>query len=170
MLRYYKGLHVLLEAAANIKGKVVIAGSGPEESSLRSIVKRWKLNNVIFTGRVTDSEKVALLKSCKALVLPSHLRSEAYGMVLVEASMFSKPMITCEIGTGTSFVNKDNETGFVVAPENPIELAKAANKLLSDESLAKQFGHSARVRYEDIFSGEVMGKSYNDLYKDVLSK
>ena len=83
----------------------MIAGSGPESKALKKQVSELGLNNVIFAGQVTNQEKFSLIQNCVALVLPSHLRSEAYGMVLVEASMMKKPMITCEIGTGTSFVN-----------------------------------------------------------------
>ncbi len=87
----YKGLHTLLRAAADVGARVVIAGSGPEGGALREQAQRLGLSGVVFAGQVTDEEKVALLKSCRALVLPSHLRSEAFGMVLVEASMFGSP-------------------------------------------------------------------------------
>ena len=164
VLRYYKGLHTLIEAARSVNAKVVIAGSGPEGSTLRLQAKQCGADNVIFAGQVTDAEKVTLLRQCCALVLPSHLRSEAFGMVLVEAAMFGKPMISCEIGTGTSFVNADGETGYVVPPENPQYLADAMRLLLSDKLLAKRFGLAARQRYERLFSGEALGAAYATLY------
>jgi rhamnosyl/mannosyltransferase len=89
----------------------------------------------VFAGQVSDAKKVALLKRCRALVLPSHLRSEAYGMVLVEAAMYGRPLISCEIGTGTSYVNAHEETGFVVEPESSTALALAMNTLLNDDAL-----------------------------------
>lgn len=168
VLRYYKGLHTLIESAKLVKAKVVIAGSGPEGQSLQALAKAYKVSNVIFAGSVTDSQKVALLKDCLALVLPSHLRSEAYGMVLVEASMFGKPMISCEIGTGTSFVNLKGETGFVVPPEEPTTLASAMNQLLEDTSISEEFGRRARLRYEQLFSGETLGRAYSSLYREIL--
>lgn len=167
VLRYYKGLHTLVRAAASIRARVVIAGSGPEFNALDVLVQQLGLKNVIFAGQISDSEKIALLRCCRAFVLPSHLRSEAYGMVLVEASMFGKPMISCEIGTGTSFVNKDGETGLVVPPESPQALAQAMNMLLIDEAATQQFGRAARQRYETLFSGKVLGKAYAHLYNDV---
>ncbi|MCG9082778.1 glycosyltransferase [Laribacter hongkongensis] len=170
VLRYYKGLHTLVQAAANVKAKVVIAGTGPEHAALQALVRQLGLQNVVFAGQVSDAEKVALLQRCRALVLPSHLRSEAYGMVLVEASMFGKPMVSCEIGTGTSFVNLHGETGFVVPPESPEALAHAMNALLDDGVLAEKFGRAARRRYEVLFSGHVLGKAYAQLYQDVLNK
>jgi len=167
VLRYYKGLHTLVQAAASVQARVVIVGSGPEDGALKGLVKQLGLKSVIFTGQVSDSEKVALLSHCRALLLPSHLRSEAYGMVLVEASMFGKPMVSCEIGTGTSFVNLEGETGFVVPPESPEALAHAMSALLCDEALAEKFGRAARRRYEALFSGPALGKAYAQLYHDV---
>lgn len=168
VLRYYKGLHTLVEAAASVGARVVIAGSGPKEQDLHNQARQLGVANVVFAGQVSDAEKVALLKHCRALVLPSHLRSEAYGMVLVEAAMHGKPMVSCEIGTGTSFVNLDGETGFVVPPEAPQQLAQAMNALLADDALARQFGQAARRRYEVLFSGPALGKAYAQLYRDVL--
>lgn len=168
VLRYYKGLHTLVQAAANVNAKVVIAGMGPEHAALQAQVRQLGLQNVVFAGQVSDAEKVALLQRCRALVLPSHLRSEAYGMVLVEASIFGKPMVSCEIGTGTSFVNLEGETGFVVPPESPRALAHAMNALLGDGALAEKFGRAARRRYEALFSGPALGKAYAQLYQGVL--
>lgn len=168
VLRYYKGLHTLISAAKDVQAKIVIAGSGPETEALKRQVLELGLNNVLFAGQVTDQEKVALIKNCIALVLPSHLRSEAYGMVLVEASMMKKPMITCEIGTGTSFVNLNEKTGIVVPPENHGSLAKAMQVLLKDEALAHKMGLAARERYEQLFSGPALGRAYASLYKGLL--
>lgn len=168
VLRYYKGLHVLLDACADVRGRVVIAGSGPEEQALKEQMSRMGLNNVLMAGQVAEAEKVALLQACRGLVLPSHLRSEAYGMVLVEASLMAKPMVTCEIGTGTSFVNTDGETGWVVPPESPAALADALNQLLTDTALAQRYGRAARQRYETLFSGDALGRAYTQLYEDAL--
>jgi glycosyltransferase involved in cell wall biosynthesis len=166
-LRYYKGLHTLVKSAKLINTKIVIAGSGPQEASLKKQILELGCNNIIFTGQVTQAEKVGLLKSCYAFILPSHLRSEAYGMVLVEASMMGKPMITCEIGTGTSFVNLHEKTGLVVMPENSDALAHAMNTLFMDGRLAKEMGLNARKRYKQLFSGTALGKAYIDIYKDL---
>jgi rhamnosyl/mannosyltransferase len=170
VLRYYKGVHTLLAAARNVKARVVIAGSGPEEAALRRQAQVLDTQNVLFAGQISDAEKVALLKACRALVLPSHLRSEAFGMVLVEAAMYGKPMVTCEIGTGTSFVNLDGKTGFVVPPEEPSALSIAMNRLLEDDALAQRLGQAARQRYEQLFSGKALGRAYAGLYRDVLEK
>jgi rhamnosyl/mannosyltransferase len=166
VLRYYKGLHFLIQAAKSVRAPVVIVGLGKEGLRLQALAAQVKADNVVFAGYVKDAEKAALLKRCRALVLPSHLRSEAFGMVLVEAAMFGRPMISCEIGTGTSFVNAHDETGLVVAPESPEELAQAMNTLLADDKLAAQMGSAARARYEQFFSGPALGRAYAKLYRE----
>lgn len=170
VLRYYKGLQYLIEAAASLNVPVVVAGSGPMEKSLVSQAKALGLSNIKFAGQVSESEKIALIKSCRALVLPSHLRSEAYGMVLVEAAMFGRPLISCEIGTGTSYINLHDVTGFVVPPERPAALASAMQKLVEDEAMASSFGVAARQRYEDLFSGHAMGRGYASLFQEVCAR
>lgn len=170
VLRYYKGLHTLINAAKSVDAKIIIAGSGPKFLSLMKQATELGLNNVFFTGQVSDSEKTSLIKNCVALILPSHLRSEAYGMVLVEAAMMSKPMISCEIGTGTSYINLHEKTGLVVEPENVSQMANAMRTLLSDASLTLKMSMNARLRYEENFSGEALGKAYSDAYKEVLGR
>lgn len=170
VLRYYKGLHTLIEAARHVNARIVIAGSGPEGERIRALSSQLGTRNVLFAGQISDPEKVALLKGCRALVLPSHLRSEAYGMVLVEASIFGRPQVSCEIGTGTSFVNTHGESGLVVPPEDPVALAGALNTLLKDDVLAAELGLGARARYERLFSGPALGSAYADLFREVASR
>jgi glycosyltransferase involved in cell wall biosynthesis len=168
VLRYYKGLHTLIQAAPSVGAKIVIAGSGPEMNNLSMLAKQVGANNVVFAGQVSHAEKVALLRGCRALALPSHLRSEAFGMVLVEAAMFGKPLVCCDVGSGTSHVNKHGVTGIIVKPENPRELASALSELLSDSALTQRMGYAARERYERLFSAPALGHAYVALYKEVM--
>lgn len=167
--RYYKGLHFLIEAAAEVPAKIVIAGAGPELSELKQFAKRFPAAQIVFADRVTDEEKVALLRQCRGFILPSYVRSEAYGMVLVEASIYAKPMVTCEIGSGTSYVNAHLETGLVVPPASPRSLAEAMNRLLVDPATATRMGRAARQRYEQLLTGESMGRAYHQLYQTILT-
>ena len=169
VLRYYKGLHTLVRAAAEVGAKIVLAGTGPEGARLRTLAADCGAGNVLFAGRISDEEKVTLLRNCRAAVLPSHLRSEAFGMFLVEGALFARPLISCEIGTGTSYVNAHGETGLVVPPDDAATLANAMNVLLRDEALAEQFGRGARSRYERLFSGPVLGLAYAALFKELAT-
>jgi rhamnosyl/mannosyltransferase len=168
VLRYYKGLEFLVRAASQVQGMILIAGSGPESQGLRQLSNDLGLKNVLFAGQVTDAEKVSLLKSCRALVLPSHIRSEAFGVVLVEASMFGRPMVTCEIGTGTSFVNLDGETGLVVPPGNAHYLGEAMRNIEENRNFSDSLGRKARARYERLFSGPALGSAYSEVYQEAL--
>jgi len=162
-LRYYKGIPVLLEAARRSGLRAVIAGDG---ESARDIAAAG-LANVTALGHVSDEDKEALLTLCRALVLPSHLRSEAFGVVLLEAARAGKPMVTTEIGTGTSFVNRDGETGIVVPPEDADALAEAMLRLDDDVDSARNMGRAARRRFERHFRASEMAERYAALYRTV---
>ncbi len=144
VLRYYKGLQYLLRAAQGLAADIVIIGEGPMEAQLQNEAKALSLDNVHFLGKKSDLDKAALLELCKAFVFPSHLRSEAYGLSLIEAAMFAKPMISCEIGTGTSFVNQHQVTGLVVPPADAVELKRAMEVLLGDPEKAGQIWSKTR--------------------------
>ena len=170
VLRYYKGLHVLVEAARGLNCDVIIAGEGPLKEELHNIVRSNKIDNVIFVGQITDAEKSELLRQCVGVVFPSHLRSEAFGVTLLEGAVFSKPLISAEIGTGTTYVNVDHVTGLVVPPGDAAPLRDAMNKLLNNRALCVELGSGARERYERLFSTEVLGESYYNLYKGIIEK
>jgi glycosyltransferase involved in cell wall biosynthesis len=165
-LRYYKGIQFLLEAAQLSRAPVVVVGAG--EFAQR--IAASHLPNVVMVGRVGDPDKEALLSLCRAFVLPSHLRSEAFGVSLLEAARAGKAMISCELGTGTSYVNSRCETGFVVPPADPAALAEAMTTLWNDEALTGRFGAAARRRYEDKFRAEDMGAAYAALYRRLLER
>lgn len=166
VLRYYKGLHTLIDAAKGVDAEILIAGEGPMEWELKAKVANAGLTNVHFLGAVSDLDKAALLELCTAFVFPSHRRSEAYGLSLVEAAMFGKPMISCEIGTGTSFVNQHGETGIVVPPEDAGALAGAMERM-RNEADARIFAAQARRRYLALLSARLMAARYCDLCRAV---
>ena len=70
-----------------------------------------------------------MFELCFAVLFPSHLRSEAFGISLLEGAMYGKPLISSEIGTGTTYINIDKETGLVVPPSDPIALREAMDFL-----------------------------------------
>ena len=168
VLRYYKGLHTLLSALEGVDYPVVILGGGPQEAELKEQAEKLQLRNVLFLGRLDDEDKACLLQMCYALVFPSHLRSEAFGISLLEASMYGKPMISCEIGTGTTYVNIDEETGLAVPPENPLALREAMRRLWEAPEQAARFGENALARFHEVFTAERMCASTVQVYHDLL--
>lgn len=169
VLRYYKGLDSLLNALEGVDYPVVILGSGPQELELKALAQKLQLRNVLFLGRLDDEEKVCLLQMCYALVFPSHLRSEAFGISLLEASMYGKPMISCEIGTGTTYVNIHEETGLAVPPDSPVALREAMHRLWNNPEETQRFGNNARARFHELFTADRMCESMVQVYNDVIN-
>lgn len=167
VLRYYKGLHILLEAAKNTPFPIAIAGTGPMEDELRKQVQSLGLNNVHLLGYLSEADKVSLISGSLGLVFPSHMRSEAFGISLLEGAMFGKPLISCEIGTGTSFINIHQETGIVVPPSDPLALRLAMQTFWNDPQLANAMGQRAQERFTTLFTADRMVKSYLKLYQDL---
>ncbi|MCK8687421.1 glycosyltransferase family 4 protein [Pseudomonas umsongensis] len=168
VLRYYKGLDSLLNALEGVDYPVVILGSGPNELELKAQAQKLQLRNVQFLGRLDDEEKVCLLQMCYALVFPSHLRSEAFGISLLEASMHGKPMISCEIGTGTTYVNIHEETGLAVLPDSPVALREAMHRLWNNPEETQRFGNNARARFQELFTADRMCESMVQVYNEVI--
>lgn len=164
-LRYYKGIDFLMQAAKRNGLPVIVAGAGDPAP--------WQalgIENVTFVGEIDDADKLALLDLCQAFVFPSHLRSEAFGISLVEAARAGKPMICAEIGTGTTFINIDGLTGLVVPPGDATALSAAMTRLADDRSMAHAMGQAARERYETLFRAQTMVSAHLDLYAQLLSR
>ena len=168
MLRYYKGLHILIEAAQGADYPIVILGSGPIQIALKTQAAKLGLTNIHFLGLRSDEDKVALLNLCYAVLLPSHLRSEAFGISLLEGAMFGKPMISSEIGTGTTFINIPNETGLAVSPGDPAALREAMDYLWEHPEQAAEMGRNAVLRYRKHFTARDMANAYAKLYQELV--
>jgi rhamnosyl/mannosyltransferase len=167
-LRYYKGLHVLLEALHGRDYPTVIVGQGKELQALIDQAKALGLKNVHFIAEVNEAEKRSLMRAAYGFVFPSHLPSEAFGIVLLEAAQQGTPMISCEIGTGTSYVNQDQQTGLVVAPSDPIAFRQALDIFWQKPEQTKRWGEGALKRYLENFRAQTMAERYIETYKSVL--
>jgi rhamnosyl/mannosyltransferase len=170
VLRYYKGLHILLDAVAGTDYPVVIVGAGPIEAELKAHAERLGLKRVQFVGAVDDLDKAALLKLCYGVAFPSHLRSEAFGISLLEGAMYGKPMISSEIGTGTTYINVHGETGLVVPPSDHEALRAAMTQLWNDPQMARAMGQRAEARYWQLFTSAQMADNYARLYQELVAR
>lgn len=169
-LRYYKGINFLLDAAKLNGLPVVIVGGGHLEQELKAQAQALGLSRVHFVGGLPDCDKAALLQLCTGFVFPSHLRSESFGISLLEAAMYGKPMISCDIGTGTSFINLDGVTGRLVPPRDAHALSVAMEEVWHHPEAAAEWGRNARARYEQVFSANDMASAYARLYDELLGK
>lgn len=168
MMRYYKGLPILLEALQGTGYPLLLVGQGPCEQALQKQAQQLNLPHVHFLGNVSEEDKMALLHLCLALVFPSVQRSEAFGVSLLEASMLKKPMISTELSTGTSYVNLHDTTGLVVPPNDVAALRAALTQMWRDPDQAESMGQAAALRHQALFTGQQMIQSYEDLYRQVL--
>lgn len=169
VLRYYKGLPYLLQAMPHVPGRLLIVGEGPMGTALRTQAQALGLEErVIFVGRVADEELPAYYRAADLFILPASERSEAFGLVLVEAMSSGLPVISTELGTGTSYVNRDGESGLVVPPKDPAALAQAINRLLEDTPLRQRLAQGALAR-SALFSAERMLAAIEAVYAELLS-
>jgi glycosyltransferase involved in cell wall biosynthesis len=169
-LRYYKGLHVLLEAMRSVEATAVIVGDGPMEDALRAQHARLGLGNrVIFAGPISDRDLPSWIAAADIGVLPSTKPSEVYGLAMIEMMASGVPIVCTELGTGTSYVNRDGESGLVVPPDDPRTLSGALQRLVNDGELRRRLGDGARKRANRLFSQESMMAALDSAYGRVLN-
>jgi len=170
VLRYYKGLQYLLEAMADIPARLLVVGEGPLGDSLRARARELNLEDrTHFVGRVPDQDLPAYYRAADLFVLPASQRSEAFGFVQIEAMSSGTPVVCTELGTGTSYVNRHQESGLVVPPRDPGALADAINRLLADEPLRRHLARGALARSE-AFSAERMLADVQRVYDEVMGR
>lgn len=165
-LVYYKGLPYLIEAMRGLDATLLIVGSGPLEVELKASAPE----NVVFENVAASDSVGPYIHACDMLVLPSTERTEAFGLALVEAMACGKPVITTELGTGTSFICQHGMTGLVVPPRNAAALREAVKSLLDDPERARRMGAAGRRRFEEKFSSRMMARSFAELYGRLLSR
>jgi rhamnosyl/mannosyltransferase len=170
LLRYYKGVDVLIEAMRWTPGTLVIVGDGPEAPRWRAMAAASPAAaRIVFRGRVSDEALIAHYYAADVLALPSTLRAESLGVVLLEAMACGLPLVTTELGTGTSYVNVHGETGIVAPPGDPRALAAALRLLFDNPDRRRRLGEAARRRLEQEFSETAMIERTKALYREVLA-
>jgi glycosyltransferase involved in cell wall biosynthesis len=167
-LVYYKGFNHLVRAMRRVDATLLIVGEGPNYSALEQLA--WDAgvrSRVVFTGSVQDIRPY--YHAADVFVLPSVARSEAFGIVQLEAMACRKPVINTSLPTAVPDVSLDGITGFTVPPADPDALATALNRLLNDQELRCIFGDAARRRVETVFSANKMRESMMNLYTELLT-
>lgn len=160
----YKGIAFLVEAFKSVNNaELFIIGEGVLEEELKAAVAAAGLTDrVHFMGFVEDAVLKSAFADCDIFVLPSVLKSEAFGIVQIEAMAYGKPVINTNLDSGVPYISVDGETGITVPPSDPAALSAAINKLVADESLRVRLGAAARKRVEEHFNEEDVIKA---LYK-----
>ncbi len=170
-LRYYKGLNYLIAAMRQIDATLLIGGTGPEAEILQAQTQKLGLTAKIhFLGDVSDEALPAYYQAADVFALPSSHRSEAFGIVLLEAMAAGTALISTELGTGASWVNQDGVTGLVVPSRDTDALARAINRLLADDDLRREMGRRAQDRARSEFSLPALVDRVMTIYDQVLAK
>jgi glycosyltransferase involved in cell wall biosynthesis len=168
----YKGFDLLVKAANRIpEVTLVIVGAGPLRSDIVSLCRKLRVQqNVLMPGMLSDRELHRLIALCDMFVLPSIERTEAFGLVLLEAMYYGKPLITANVpGSGMSFVNIHEQTGLVV-PRNDVQgLAEAMKRLSSNLSLRNALGRKARQRFDAEFEISGVANNIDLVYAECLT-
>lgn len=168
--RYYKGVDDLIRAMTQVNAHLTIGGTGPERTNWEALVQQLNLNEkVTFVGDIPDDVLPQFYAEGDAFVLPANTRAEAFGLVIQEAMSTGLPCVTTELSTGTSWLVRDGESGFVVPPQNPEALAVALNKLVADPHLRQAMGRAGRKRAEEEFTLTTMVAQVEAVYKKVLN-
>ncbi|MFZ1830503.1 MAG: glycosyltransferase [Candidatus Competibacteraceae bacterium] len=167
-LTYYKGHDILIQAAAHLPGsRVLIVGAGEQRNRLATLIQSLNLHDpVCLPGFQPEADLNALLASCDVLCLPSLERTEAFGLVLLEAMRFGKPVVVSDIpGSGTGWVVNQAGHGLCVPPSDPEALAVALRNLQHDPAQRTALGLAGAMALKQQFGIGPIAAAITDLYR-----
>lgn len=169
-LVYYKGCDVLLKAFSKVQGaELVLVGNGTLEAECRQLVQDCGMEErVHFCGSISEQELYQKYAECDVFVLPSVVRSEAFGLVQIEAMAFGKPVINTRLPSGVSYVSLHGETGLTIEPGNVTQLTEAMQWMVNHEKERLQMGKKARERMKAEYRMEKMINRVFALYKECI--
>jgi rhamnosyl/mannosyltransferase len=171
-LTYYKGHDVLIQAAADLPdSRVLIVGAGERRARLVALVASLGLGErVRLPGFQPEADLNALLASCDVLCLPSLERTEAFGLVLLEAMRFGKPVVVADIpGSGAGWVTRQAGHGLLVPPGDPAKLAATLRELQRDPSRRQSLGQAGTMALQERFGIAPVAAATATLYRRILA-
>jgi rhamnosyl/mannosyltransferase len=151
-LVYYKGYFDLLEAMKTAPGKLLIVGTGPLDIDMAMFISDNNLEDKVVIISSHPKDLVPYYQTCEFLVFPSNARSEAFGLVQIEAMACGKPVINTDLPTGVPEVSLDGKTGLTVPVGDHQKLAQAIKSLWEDDKLRLKFGQEAGKRAESVYA------------------
>jgi rhamnosyl/mannosyltransferase len=171
-LVYYKGFLNAIRALTRVPGTLLLIGDGPDRSALEAEAgKLGVANRVRFVGSLPHYlDLIPYYLAADAFWFPSNARSEAFGLVQVEAMAAGCPVLNAAIPhSGVSWVSRHDESGLTVPVDDPIALADAATRLLSEPGLRDRLAAGARARVAREFDHRVMAERSLDLYRRAIA-
>jgi rhamnosyl/mannosyltransferase len=171
-LTYYKGHEVLVRAAAELPdSRTLIVGTGDRRASLETLIQTLGLpERVALPGFQSAADLNALLASCDVVCLPSLDRAEAFGLVLLEAMRFGKPVVVSAIpGSGPGWVTEQAGHGRLVVPGDAGALAAALRELQTDPARRTALGEAGIAALREQFSIGPVAEAIAALYRQTLN-
>jgi glycosyltransferase involved in cell wall biosynthesis len=166
-LIYYKGFEYLISAMRTIDAKLLIVGNGPLRANLEDVARQnGATGKVVFIANA--AELTPYYHAADVFVLAAIARSEAFGLVQLEAMAAGRPVINTRLDSGVPFVSLDGVTGITVPPANADALANALNRLLADPRLRASYGHAGRERVRQQFSAPLAAARTMEIYRSLL--
>ena len=166
----YKGFSTLIEAASRLGPEycVIIGGSGPLYPELKKQIQELHLENKVqLLGYVESWALPILFGACDVFVMSSDRKTEAFGIVQIEAMSCGKPVVATWIPqSGVAWVNKDGESGHNVYPHDPRSLAIAIDRICHDPDTYMRYSANALERYEDMFTSREMIDKIIKIYEN----
>jgi glycosyltransferase involved in cell wall biosynthesis len=162
-----KGIEDLLRAlAGNIKVEceLTVAGEGPIDAELKGLAATLGISDrVKFVGYKSPEELSQCYVDADAFVLPT--RSDAFANVILEAMAAALPVIATNVG-GVAEAVVDGETGLLVEPRQPDQLASAIGVLANDRNLAERYGRAGQKRALKHFTWTSISDRYIEAYSE----
>lgn len=156
----YKGFEYLVDAADLLPEDyiVLIGGVGPMHDELQERIHRRHLQKKVrLLGYVKAENLPELYGACSVFVMSSMMKTEAFGIVQIEAMSCGRPVVATTIpGSGVSWVNENGFSGLNVPPRDPRSLAGAIQSICQDENVYRRFSAGAMERFERIFTSRIM--------------
>jgi glycosyltransferase involved in cell wall biosynthesis len=169
-LVYYKGFEQLIRAMAGVRGKLLLIGDGPLRVELQQLTNELGISDkVVFAGEIQNAQVIPYYHAADVFALPSVARSEAFGIVQIEAMAAGLPVVNTALDSGVPFVSLHDQTGLTVPPRDPAALATALNRLLDDPGLRQTLGAAGVQRAWREFSLGSMAARTQELYRSVFT-
>ena len=166
-LVHYKGFEHLIRAMKKVDGHLLLIGNGPLRGELEQLARSLGIHErVTILSGVADV--VPFYHAADVFVLPSVNRSEAFGLVQVEAMACGKPVVNTQLASGVTFVSRHDETGLTVPPSDSQALAVALCTLLRNPETRGRMGAAARMRVSSEFNVEIMAQRTLAVYQSVM--
>ena len=168
-LSHYKGHAVLLKAIARVPGAhLVLIGDGEEAGNLRAQASRLGLQDrVTLVGDVGNADLDAAYAAADLFVLPSLDRSEAFGLVLLEAMRAGLPIVASDIpGSGVGHVVQNGVTGRLV-PSGDVDALVTALGEAEDATFRERMGKAGHVRWQENFTLDRSAQAMQSIYREM---